>query len=105
MERGQRFIGVTAIGTNTQKALWQKNKKINKRNKRNFKKAPLPLAILQNKIFFFTIDFPTDILLIYCIQQLCDIKLKVGAGFSETHTAFLHLPTGSCINAWYQDPF
>lgn len=42
-------------------------------------------------------DFPTD-MLYKEMQQLCSIKLKVVGGFSEIHTAVLHLPTGFCIN-------
>lgn len=78
VERGQGLIGLTTIGTNIQKSLWQK-KKLNKKL--------LPLVILQNKILLQWI-----FLQIWCIQQLCGIELKVVAGFSETHTAVVHLP-------------
>lgn len=34
-------------------------------------------------------------------QQLCGIKLKVVAGFLETHIAVLHLPAGFRIYIWF----
>lgn len=45
-------------------------------------------------------DFSTDTLYKE-IQQLCGIKLKVVAGFLETHIAVLHLPTVFHIYMWY----
>lgn len=45
-------------------------------------------------------DFPTDTLYKE-IYQLCGIKLKVVAGFLETHIAVLHLPGGFPIYSWY----